>query len=641
MESVHSAAWPQTIHQHQMWECNHLRHNEEVKGNIIHALNKFSTRNDLEHHYLLHHGRRASSQADPAELQRPQSSEHDDQQDTCPLCCFEVCHKGLAVTVDKTDEPGSAIGKVLISTLEQHIAAHLQYLMVVSLRLRSVLGLHFDDDGDGKSHEADSSMSSPCNPHVGGTWDEDLPLIAHGSQSKDAGPDSQALEESATDHLLMDEDSRASAGELNIPEAATHGSIADADEWKGMRQCQDLPEPDMDPLLREMGSYSLWDRAYHNLRMKDRNLVESYDDLLSKGLERLGYGKIDENTTPLQRRTLLQVLIANSLERMDQGQTKYHIADIDITVDLSNVNTSDILQKWKNIATEVNQKYPRSAMIWVGVCTIFPMFLIELDNSLENQMKKDELGFVISYFERYAALESPCQQPDGKTAHAGQIQSQLTDTYQAMLEFIVRHVLQFYQSQSVVQLEWSPEGGWNILLSEITDSYPALRDQIYSGSRHLGPEPLLVEAEKTAYAETIGGLFDSLQTMEQATASKHGGEPNPLDSKKKIQKSQIGEHSIDRFIFSYTLIILCKKTSRIYSTPRVEAAYRTCGQQIPARTRSGLKTRREGSCETLTNGFSNIPISSNGATIHRAGYSGSRVGPVKARRCLLAASSMK
>ena len=233
MESVHSAAWPQTIHQHQMWECDHLHHKEEFNGNIIHALNKFSTTNDLEHHYLLHHGRRASSQADPAGLQRPQSSEHDDQQDTCPLCCFEVevFDKGLAVTADKTDEPGSAIGKVQISTLEQHIAAHLQYLMVVSLRLRSVLGLHFDEDGDDKSHEADSSMSSPGNPHAGGNWDEDLPLITHGSQSEGPEPDSQALEESAADHLLMDEDSRASAGELNIPDAAMRGSIADADEW--------------------------------------------------------------------------------------------------------------------------------------------------------------------------------------------------------------------------------------------------------------------------------------------------------------------------------------------------------------------------------------------------------------------------
>ncbi len=103
--------------------------------------------------------------------------------------------------------------------------------------------------------------------------------------------------------------------------------------------------------------------------------------------------------------------------------------------------------------------------------------------------------------------------------------------------------------------------------------------------------------------------------------------------KKEIQNSLTSEHTINRFIFSHMLITLCKKTSRIYSTPKVEAAYRTYGQQILARTRSVSRTRRAGCCETPTSGSSDIPTSNDGATTNRAGCSGSRATLAKARRC--------
>ena len=101
---------------------------------------------------------------------------------------------------------------------------------------------------------------------------------------------------------------------------------------------------------------------------------------------------------------------------------------------------------------------------------------------------------------------------------------------------------------------------------------------------------------------------------------------------KEIQNSLTGEHTINYFIFGHMLITFCKKTSSIYSTPKVKAAYRTYGQLTPARIRSGSRTRRAGFCETLTSKSSNIPIFNNSATTNRAGYSGSKVIPAKVRR---------
>jgi len=47
--------------------------------------------------------------------------------------------------------------------------------------------------------------------------------------------------------------------------------------------------------------------------------------------------------------------------------------------------------------------------------------------------------------------------------------------------------------------------------------------------------------------------------------------------KKEIQTSLTGKHKINRFIFSPVLITVCEKRSRIYSTNRVKAAYKTYG----------------------------------------------------------------
>jgi hypothetical protein len=47
--------------------------------------------------------------------------------------------------------------------------------------------------------------------------------------------------------------------------------------------------------------------------------------------------------------------------------------------------------------------------------------------------------------------------------------------------------------------------------------------------------------------------------------------------KKEIEPSLPGKQTINRFIFSHMLIMVCKKTSRIHSNNRVKAAYRTYG----------------------------------------------------------------
>lgn len=111
--------------------------------------------------------------------------------------------------------------------------------------------------------------------------------------------------------------------------------------------------------------------------------------------------------------------------------------------------------------------------------------------------------------------------------------------------------------------------------------------------------------------------------------------------RREIQNSLTGEHTINCFIFGHTLITFCKKTSRCCSTHKVEVVYRTYGQQIPARTRSGSRTRKAACCETPTSGSSNTPTFTNGVITISVKCCGSKVIPAKARRCCCAVSSMR
>ncbi|RDW84228.1 hypothetical protein BP6252_01818 [Coleophoma cylindrospora] len=256
MDSVHSPTWPEEVHKQMMLVCEHPHHKEESNGHRNHAIYQFSRPLDLENHERLHHRR---------DSKLPVPSKGDRREDVCPLCLsiIEESKDCPATALNKRDGPRSKVEAAKLSILcKKHIAAHLQYLMVVSLRLHAVLGVHQEGDGElkegGPVSEAADRSSSPLGEALAGrNLNDDLPPIVHGSQNGDLDPNAPALDINIKDFVQQD------PGAFTLDDSAAHQLDA---HWDEIRDARNLPKPDTDPLLKNMRSHAqddntvkLWD----------------------------------------------------------------------------------------------------------------------------------------------------------------------------------------------------------------------------------------------------------------------------------------------------------------------------------------------------------------------------------------------
>jgi hypothetical protein len=145
MDSKHSTDWPQQVHKQSMWVCDDPHHKDECNDHNIHALNQFSSSAELDNHKRLHHGGNQPS---------PMPSQCDGEgKGVCPLCCFaiEECETRNHARSKKSNDSKSKAKPSSLSLPWQHIAAHLQFVMVVCLRLQEVFGLDYKEDADQNS----------------------------------------------------------------------------------------------------------------------------------------------------------------------------------------------------------------------------------------------------------------------------------------------------------------------------------------------------------------------------------------------------------------------------------------------------------------------------------------------------------
>ncbi|KAI1086177.1 hypothetical protein F5B19DRAFT_182353 [Rostrohypoxylon terebratum] len=144
MTSEHSEDWPQRIHNEPVWVCD-LKHDQAT-------LYMFATRVELENHVHLHH-QMDESAAFHTSLSRPSAS--------CPLCLFAVADQSDdsgPARDDTTFHEVSELRRHPLSNTVNHIARHMEFITVLTLRLVSNTL-----QSDGRESDSRSVFSTTSN----------------------------------------------------------------------------------------------------------------------------------------------------------------------------------------------------------------------------------------------------------------------------------------------------------------------------------------------------------------------------------------------------------------------------------------------------------------------------------------------
>ncbi|KAJ4065440.1 hypothetical protein NW756_004716 [Fusarium oxysporum] len=242
MRSKHSMTWPQTLYGEMMWVCHdHVEDGESIPY-------AFSSKNELDQHMLvIHHSKKRLSDNELTKYLEHQSSLIDTMSpSSCPLCFFEVENSlgakqpsssksggtppepSKRVQSNKKDqkrvdsrvrfaEDVKAASDVdtgdnldhdssTLFALELHIAAHLQFLLVMSLRLMETLDHDTEEESltgpHGSNDPATGSVSSMKDGLELDTWSGEEPTLVYISDSERVQLEQMKLNEEAAESVL-------------------------------------------------------------------------------------------------------------------------------------------------------------------------------------------------------------------------------------------------------------------------------------------------------------------------------------------------------------------------------------------------------------------------------------------------------
>jgi hypothetical protein len=203
----HHSSWTQYIHRQPVWRCNseHMHESEAL----------FSTPDHLRGHVrALHEG--IWSGLDDTSIVAPAEGSVVDvlrKPNTCPLCCLTP--KSME-SLDYSSEEITPVPRAMVN----HIAEHLQNLMVLSLRLMETQNEEPDGDSKGGSMTPNESRQGSLVDHSEADSDSDeLPLPPFGSPT--VRPESPALNDGeppktdAQDWSIVTEETRRQHPELD------------------------------------------------------------------------------------------------------------------------------------------------------------------------------------------------------------------------------------------------------------------------------------------------------------------------------------------------------------------------------------------------------------------------------------------
>ncbi|KAL9570949.1 hypothetical protein ACKAV7_005286 [Fusarium commune] len=305
MRSKHSMAWPQSLYGEMMWVCHdHVEDGESIPY-------AFSSKNDLDQHMLLiHRSEKRLSDNEFKKYSKHQPSLIDTlSPSSCPLCFFVVENSleakqtsssksgGVPPEPSKRVQSNQKDQKRVVSrvrfaddvkaasdvatgdnldhdsstlfALEIHIAAHLQYLLVMSLRLMETVGYDPDEESltgpHGSNDPATGSVSSMKDGPELDTWSGEETALVYISDSERVQLEQMRLSEEAAESVL---------------------SPYEEGQWDGLDLLADGPT-EGDPILQHFSSkqneFSRIESCRKSVRGLRQDLTRAHDERVENG----------------------------------------------------------------------------------------------------------------------------------------------------------------------------------------------------------------------------------------------------------------------------------------------------------------------------------------------------------------------
>lgn len=355
----HDTSWTQHIHTQQMWRCvwDYRQENKhEANEKYLHESEAlFSTPHHLRGHVRALHKETWSSLGDTSigafeghvvdAFRTPNA---------CPLCLFTP--EGME-TMDTCSDEASHVPRAM----ENHIAKHLQNLMVLSLRLIGIQGEQPDSDGKDGSMTPDESRSGYLADHseAGSSLDDLPPPTFESPKIRPIWDIGDITETNAPEWTIV-------AHEIQRQHIDEEGG-ADAilDHIKKIRQELHLEEPGrgLNP-IRE-----LWNQAYEELKEQEGVLMRTYESVISEDLTTTSGSSLSVSDSKLKRQQQMEILLAQSLKKAKETWKLKFRDQNAVSQDLTKLVIS--LISWADeYVSKAQSVSPYASIAWVGVCLI-------------------------------------------------------------------------------------------------------------------------------------------------------------------------------------------------------------------------------------------------------------------------------
>ncbi|RYP50301.1 hypothetical protein DL768_004154 [Monosporascus sp. mg162] len=220
---------------------------------------------------------------------------------------------------------------------------------------------------------------------------------------------------------------------------------------------------------------TLWNQAYDKLKVKEPVLVDAYERILSRKLNRdeASLTALEpprnemEQENPEKRRSQMMQLIRLGLDKTEkEAAVKQGIDD-----------GMQAVHSVRGIIEKAVKAAPEAALVWVGVCFVLEILANPISEAIAN---RSGLAYVVSRMDWYWNLSDLLLDKNrAEKFSAGlrdQLEEHVLDLYQKLFAYQIRSVYSYYRNRGVVFFrDMIKLNDWDNKLKDIKDAEDIIR----------------------------------------------------------------------------------------------------------------------------------------------------------------------